>query len=433
MSQKMKDMMQKGKDMGKEKGTQLRGVKPKGTIRGKAAGLVGMQRKNSDDSENHVARPISQLRDPGEFAPPPKRTGSGLLPAPPPTKAAPRKVIMAPSKYQDPRAAPVETPVYQKQLTDSAYHEEEPQYEDEHRPPQPYRVNTTGLATDNLPPPPGRRDGADGRGPPPLPPPSYQAATTGSKPPPPSLPPRLPPRSNSGSSTASAPPAVGPASTGGGYLNQGALSRLGAAGVSVPGFGIGRSSSPANQSNQSPPQPPRPGATPAVPSHMNEVQNRFSRLGTSSTPPATTTPPPPPNEGTTWAQKQAAMKTASAFHKDPSSVSFSDAKAAAGTANNFRQRHGEQVASGFKTANGLNQKYGLADKVGSYTGSHHEQSQGQGAAAPSPLVPGLAGKKKPPPPPPPKKRAGLGHAPAASSAVAGDAPPPVPMSTRPQF
>ncbi|KAH7140598.1 hypothetical protein EDB81DRAFT_798299 [Dactylonectria macrodidyma] len=431
MSQKMKDMMQKGKDMGKEKGTQLRGVKPKGTIRGKAAGLVGMQKK--EDSEHHVARPISQLRDPAEFAPPPKRTGSGLLPAPPPTKAAPRKVIMAPSKYQDPRATPVEAPVYQKQLTNSAHHEEEAQYEEEDRPPQPYRVNTTGLATDNLPPPPGRRDGADGRGPPPLPPPSYQAAMTGSKPPP-SLPPRLPPRTNSASSTASAPPAVSPAPTGGGYLNQGALSRLGAAGVSVPGLGIGRSSpaAPSNPSNPSPPQPPRPGAAPPAPSHMNELQNRFSRLGASSTPPAATTPPPP-SEGTTWAQKQAAMKTASAFHKDPSSVSFSDAKAAAGTANNFRQRHGEQVASGVKAANGLNQKYGLADKVGSYTGSHTAQNQGQGAVAPSPPVSGLAGKKKPPPPPPPKKRAGLGHAPAASNAVADDAPPPVPMATRPQF
>ncbi|KAH6975942.1 hypothetical protein BKA56DRAFT_674462 [Ilyonectria sp. MPI-CAGE-AT-0026] len=426
MSQRMKDMMQKGKDLGKEKGTAIRNVKPKGTIRGKAAGMVGLQRKGSDD-DHHVARPISQLRDPSQFAPPPKRTGSGLLPAPPPTKAAARQVITAPSKYQDPRAAPVEPPKFQKQLEAPPQEEEEPQ-EEEDRPPQPYRVNTTGLATNHLPPPPGRKDGADGRGPPLLPPPSYQSATTGSKPPPPSLPPRLPPRTNSGSSTASAPPVASPASTGSGYLNQGAISRLGAAGVSVPGFGIGRSS-PANQDDPGPPQPPRPGAAPPAPSQMNELQNRFSRLGASSAPPAAS---PPPSEGTTWAQKQAAMKTASAFHKDPSSVSFSDAKAAAGTANNFRQRHGEQVASGVKTANSLNQKYGLMNKVESYTGSHNEHDQVQGTIAPSP-VPGLAGKKKPPPPPPPKKKPGLGNASAVSSAPAGQGPPPVPMSTRPQF
>ncbi|KAF7534419.1 hypothetical protein G7Z17_g13364 [Cylindrodendrum hubeiense] len=227
-------------------------------------------------------------------------------------------------------------------------------------------------------------------------------------------------------STASAPPAVSPASTGSGYLNQGAIGRLGSAGISVPGFGIGGGrSSPASQSDSNPPQPPRPGA---APSHMNELQNRFSKLGTSSAPPASSTPPP--SQGTTWAQKQAALKTASSFQKDPSSVSFSDAKAAAGTANNFRQRHGEQVASGIQTANGPNQKYGVVDKVGSYTGSHAGQDQGQVAVAPSPPVPGLAGKKKPPPPPP-KKRAGLGSATAASGA--GSAPPPVPMSTRPQF
>ncbi|KPM37588.1 hypothetical protein AK830_g8956 [Neonectria ditissima] len=417
MSDRFKNMMDKGKEKGKE----LRAVKPKGTIRGSVTGLVH-RTKSSEDEVGHVARPISQLRDPASFAPPPKRTGSGLAPAPPPT-STPRHVVTAPSKYQDPRAPKVEPPVYQKQPHDPYQQQGGEQEEEDDRPPQPYRANTTGLEVAHLPAPPGRRDGAGGRAPPPLPPPSYQSATSGSKPGPPGLPPRLPPRTNSGSSTAT-PPAVSPASTGNSFTNQGAVSRLGAAGISVPAFGIGRSS-PANQS--SPAQPPQPGAAPPAPSHMNELQNRFSKLGGTAS-----APPNPPGEGTTWAQKQAAMKTASSFHKDPSSVSFSDVKSAAGTANNFRQRHGEQVAAGAKTANGLNQKYGLMDKVGSYTGSHNTHEPTAGAVAASPSVPTLLAKKKPPPPPP-KKKPGLGNTMTASDAPAVDGPPPIPMATRPQF
>lgn len=251
---------------------------------------------------------------------------------------------------------------------------------------------------------------------------------------PPSLPPRLPPRTNSGSTVASSP-AASPAPTGNGLLNQGAVNRLGAAGISVPGFGIGRSS-PAADASPSPTQPPRPSiaSPPPAPaaSHMSELQNRFSKLGTSSS--ANAAAPPPPSEGTTWAQKQAALKTASSFQKDPSSVSLSDARAAASTANNFRQRHGEQVAAGAKTANNLNQKYGLLDKAqNSYSRFQGNQTQTQNEDTPSaPGSPGLAsvvGKKKPPPPPPKKKPALMG----ASAAPSNDEPPPIPMATRPQF
>ena len=51
-----------------------------------------------------------------------------------------------------------------------------------------------------------------------------------------------------------------------------------------------------------------------------------------------------PARGTTWAQKQAALSTASQFQRDPSKVNSADAHAAFSTANNFRQRHGEEVA-----------------------------------------------------------------------------------------
>ncbi|KAF4458971.1 gmp synthase [Fusarium albosuccineum] len=302
--------------------------KPGTTIKGQVNGLLH-RNKSSDDRSDHVAVPISQLKDPSTFAPPPKRTGTGLQPPPPPS-STPRKVITSPSKYQDPRATADEAAYAQQQAGVLQQTQPQQEEEEEPKPRGPYRANTTGLATNHLPKPPGRRDGADGR---PPQPPSYQSAmaAVGGRTAPPSLPPRLPPRTNSGSSTSSPAPAS-PAPTGNTLLNQGAVNRLGAAGVSVPGFGIGRSS-PAAAASPSPP-PPRPGVAspPATPSHMNELQNRFSKLGTSSN----SGPANPPSEGTTWAQKQAALKTASSFQKDPSSVSISDARAAAGTANNFR-------------------------------------------------------------------------------------------------
>lgn len=191
-------------------------------------------------------------------------------------------------------------------------------------------------------------------------------------------------------------------------MDQGSVNRLGAAGVSVPGLGIGGNSA-----------------------QVNELQNRFSKMSTS------TSAAQPQEQGTTWAQKRAALDTASKFQKDPSSVSLSDAKAAASTANNFRQRHGEQVAAGAQKAGAINQKYGVADKLGGFAAkaqgqepaAQHKQQQGQGAALLS-TVGGLTGKKKPPPPPP--KKPGL-SSPAKEDAVGDDEPPPVPMSTRPMF
>ncbi|KAJ4392177.1 hypothetical protein N0V93_005802 [Gnomoniopsis smithogilvyi] len=374
----------------------------KGTfgIRNKVGSVLGRE------PAAHSSRdptPISSLRDPSTFAPPPKRI------LPPPGQAA---------------------------LTQHGHEEavEEPQ-----PPPRPYRADTTGLSTSNLPPPPRRADGAspvhDGGGPPP---PPYTRSTVGAsaKPPPPSLPPRLPPRQNTASPVAEAP------SRQAGFLNQGAMDRLGAAGVSVPGLGIsannGRQPLPPPSLGRSSPKPPS-----SVGSGMSELQSRFGKFGVGggSSPGSTTggtASPPPPAQGTTWAQKQAALKTMSDFKKNPSSVSLSDAKSAASTANNFRQRHGEQVASGVKTANGLDQKYGVSGKVGGYLGNGNESAgsgtgTGHAAGAQSHLntigaVAGL-GKKKPPPPPPPKKKPALG----GGDGARDDTPPPVPMATRPTF
>ncbi|TEA15545.1 hypothetical protein C8034_v011343 [Colletotrichum sidae] len=386
--------------------------KPGTTFKGQVNGLLG--RKDKDDRSDHVARPLSSLQDPSTFAPPPKRVPGQPLPPPPPSRSNASSPGVPPPPYDDSNR-------YAQQQT-----------EEDAPPPQPYRSDTTGLSTSHLPPPPGRKDGADGRTPTPT-----QSAVR----PPPSLPPRLPPRTPSSASTVASPTSPAPpptASSGGGYLNQNAMNRLGAAGISVPAFGIGKTApEPPNRSNSNSPAPPaRPGPLSSPPSQMNELQNRFAKLGKSSGQAAT----PPPTEGTTMEQKQAALRTASNFHRDPKSVSMADARSAASTFNNFRQRHGEQVAAGVKSANNLNQKYGIADKVGKYAGQvgGQQQQQQQTDASPGPLSPppGLAsaiGKKKPPPPPP-KKKPQLGGAPQPPTVLGSgieDAPPPIPLSTKP--
>ncbi|KAI1761712.1 hypothetical protein GGR53DRAFT_469014 [Hypoxylon sp. FL1150] len=330
------------------------------TLKGQVKGLIGRGGDNSSatSSGSHSATPITSLRDPSSFGPPPKRVGYGATAASPQTTGS---TMQQHQSYQQPHSA--QTYGVQSQT-------EEPVAES-----RPFKVNTTGLDTSHLPPPPVRRDSPERRDQAP-PPPSYSMKPGG----PPSLPPRLPPRSGNASPVRTQSPVSTGGSQGGGYLNQDAVTRLGAAGISVPGLGIGK-------------------AAPLPPARS----------------PTTTTP----TQGTTWAQKQAALKTASSFHKDPSSVSFADAKAAAGTAHSFQQRHGDQVASGLKTANGISQRFG---------GGGQKGGGGQGTSmSPIEHIAGIAGKKKPAPPPPSKK-------PQLSGAVNdGGAPPPVPMATRPNF
>lgn len=221
--------------------------------------------------------------------------------------------------------------------------------------------------------PPPRRSATGGRIDPP--PPPYRSATsssassTASKPPPPSLPPRLPPRSQNSPAQDS-------------YINQSAASRLGSSGVNVPDLGIS-------------------------PSYRSSAHDQDQDQGQG--------------QGTSWAQKKSALQTVSSFQRDPSSVSLSDARGAASTANNFRERHGDQVARGASAAGELNQRYGVSERLGGGAG---------GAGGPATALGGLAGKKRPPPPPPPKKGSLAGS---SARDSAGDEPPPLPMSTKPQF
>lgn len=286
-------------------------------------------------------------------------------------------------------------------------------------PPVPYRADTTGLTTNNLPKPPIRRLGNG------IPPESSSANSTARAKPKPALPPRLPPRQGKPAleQHASPPPPYSispppPATTADTGVNQGALKRLGAAGISVPNFGIGGGSGESNpwQNQQSfNKETTTSDKSMNQGSQINDLQSRFSKISTKS-PTAET-----PSQGTTLAQKQAALKTASSFRNDPSSVSLADAKTTVSTANNFRERHGDQVADGLKKSNDLNKKYNLMGKFNSYTsdGTNRPETEDASTAVASDL--NDASKRKPPPPPP--KRSGGGSA---------SSPPPIPLASKPR-
>ncbi|OIW33348.1 hypothetical protein CONLIGDRAFT_666659 [Coniochaeta ligniaria NRRL 30616] len=338
-------------------------------------GLIGKGDKarlaNGPAQEEKTYRepiPITSLRDPASFPPPPKHVATGATPSPPPGQP-----------YRPP-AAGASHQSYTSTHTPQPPQEEPPA-------PKPFRIDTTGLSTSHLPPPPVRRPG--GTTSTPSPPPAHAHA----KPPPPSLPPRLPPRTSTPSSPTQPPPppvrTSQPATQPQGYLNQSAINSLSSKGISVPGFNIG--STPPTSTSPQPSQAPGQGT------------------GAS---------------GTTWAQKRAALQTASSIHKDPTSISASDASSVASTFNNFRQRHGDQVASATSRANA----FASSDRAATPPHPTPTTTPGTGVGS-------LVGKKKPPPPPPAKKP-GLAppRAAGATNQANSDAPPPpVPLATRPQF
>lgn len=356
-----------------------------------------------ETARNHQSAPLSSLTDPNSFAPPPKRVDYSANPAA--SRPAPSTTASSSGSAQ-------------QRLQEKQEAQRRAEEEANRPPPGPYRSDTTGLNTANLPKPPAFRPGV-----------ASPTAGSAAKPKP-SLPPRLPPRQNSNPDAyAPEPPPTyneaTQAAPSGGMLNQGALNRLGQAGVSVPGFGVGR--------NASPPVPPRQNSSPQVPAvqdapattrhgpQLGELQSRFSKMSTG------TGNAEPPATGTSWADKQAALRTASSFRDDPSKVSGADMRNAASTANNFQQRHGAQVASGFKAANGLNQKYGIAGRVNNLASSS-TASPPQSPTASGPSS-NSVGKKPAPPPPPKKKELGGSSGPEGS---AGE-PPPIPLSSKPKF
>lgn len=178
--------------------------------------------------------------------------------------------------------------------------------EDLPKPAVPYRADTTGLRTDNLPRPPGRsvvleQPNAQQRSLPSLPP--RQAGTPTAAP---RATPVLPPRQNEYPDEHTAPPPPPYTATTrqvpevSKLINQDAVRNLGRAGVNVPAFGISTNSQPSSaQASVSGPQ-------------ISELQQRFAKMNHQDTADALSpvagrlataaaqkkAPPPPPKPKT---------------------------------------------------------------------------------------------------------------------------------------
>ena len=366
---------------------------------------------SSDSASEHVSRPLTTLKDPTLFGPPPKNVnyhGGAALP----NEITPHRGGWgAPLSETEIKAAE------QKVHAPSA--EEEREEEEKAKPaapPLPYRADRTGLKTNHLPLPPVHRAVAQQST-------SQPAAIPRASPKArPSVPPRLPSRKESSDVVSSVPYAQPPptydaavehTSPAEGGLNQNAVSRLGKAGISVPGFGIGESNPWKTERTSSNTSIPKAMPAPQV----NELQSRFARMNSGSPKPETV-----PVDGTTFVQKQAAFKTAQDFHRDPSSVTLADAQGAASTANNFRQRHQEQISASAQKANTWNKKFNVTGRVNNFLEKQVSPTTEQPPAvqSPAPAASDLS-NRKPPPPPAPRKPAGF------------HAPPPVPLGTKPNI
>ena len=368
------------------------------------------------EAQEHRSRPLAALKDPSTFGPPPKHVKhhGGAVESQGTTSNAIGSVTPSSGEVKE---QPKEVQFEEASATRNG-------------PPVPYRADTTGLSTRNLPKPPSRYADTQTI--------SNTSSTSLSPKQKPALPPRLPPRRISSPSHDVSPEAPPPYSQNpsegkdvGGLVNRGALTRLGSAGIRVPGLGIGE-----EPAGPDPGQGRHNGSSGSLNLKPTEEQgtqsqglpSRFSKLSIKPSSSSAASPIEAPGQGTSFAQKQAALKTASAFRQDPTSISLSDAKATAATANNFRARHGEQVAAGWQAGNALNKKYDMANRLSDHArAAGNDASPNQGgrdSATSDALGSSTFGIKSRPPPPVPKKPLVEGN-PAPTV-------PPVPWSSKPK-
>ncbi|KAK4668739.1 uncharacterized protein QC764_710120 [Podospora pseudoanserina] len=382
------------------------------SIKGSVKSLVG-RGDDKNKYEHHTPRPLSSLQDPASFAPPPKRTNTGSI------------------SLQE-----------QQQAAGEEEERERP------KPPKPWSLNTTGLSTANLPPPPARRDvpsrpsstsSTGGLGGPP-PPPARSSPGVGQNPraPPPALPPRLPPRSPAGGTNAldNLTKSISAASINNDPTvpkpNQGAMGRLAAAGVNVPGLGIGTASHPPP-----PPQPPRT-SSPSSSSPYTGLAKAGLNHYRSSAPEqkaslrnaaANSLTQQPQNSTTQSSSPHTSLAKAGLNRYNNSAPEQKTALQSAAKTGYHRyqsatpeQKAAVQNAASSAVRGGL-ERYNSAATA-------PEQKAGVSGAATSMFSAAIAAKKKPPPPPPPAKKPQflVGR---NNTGEDGDAPPPIPLGTRP--
>lgn len=330
---------------------------------------------------DHAATPLSALKDPSSFGPPPKKVNYNGAPAERAFDGGSQKGPLTPAEY---RAREEERLKWEKE--EAAREKEARRLEKETklrlRAEQqgeqgasglsPYRNDSTGLSTTQFAPPVARRVAADGTI-------VIRPTAPSMSKPKPSLPPRLPDRQNNNFKIgAPSPPprnqsALAESPSSRGQLSQGSLGASDATSVSTP--------SPAEQSPTDHSGMPRLPARTSTGSssngpitaldnnaQLNELQSRFARMRATS--PTTAAAP---THGGTW------------------------------------------------------EKYGKDDTT-SHTGSSEARfHQGKEVGSPIELRDNTMLPVKKPPPPIPKKKAEL-----FGDSTQGGGPPPIPLSTKPK-
>lgn len=386
------------------------------------AGWMGKGKDpHAEDRAEHVSRPLSSLKDPSSFGPPPRRVGTEGQPVGSPSSPA------APARRGLGAAlSPDQTPQQPNQLDE--------EQDGPARPPLPYRANRTGINTDNLPPPPVRRTDS----------PLHAAAPSPSRP---NLPPRLPAR-NAASNSPSPPPPPYSESDSSIQTNRDSVSRLENAGVSVPALGIGR-----RDSDQSVP------AQRSMNNQVNELQSRFARMSTpgSQTPQDGQSPTESTRTRNSSVEQLPPPTRRDTYNNDNYSTTAArrDSRSAAPLpTNNFRQRSNEHIETGKQKLAAFNQKHRITERIHAYFEEQPAETPARqasgGVAPPPPPHPNLSrqgsnvdmealNRRKAPPPPPPAKKASLKSTPVSNggnnngNANSNDsAPPPLPLGTKPR-
>lgn len=284
---KAKNIAKGGLDRGKDvsKNLPVHRKTWKSDLKGVATGKKP-DNKHYENAMSHQSAPLASLQDPDKFGPPPKHKefydeqGNSLNPVSPVGVSTYQAPELPQSRPQPSggwgRVVPTSNRKQQEE-------EQKQQEEEEARAARgPYKADTTGLRTDNLPAPPVKRDGH-----PPAPAPTPRGNTMSSSPPVPQRQPQaraapvptLPPRMNDHPDKYTPPPppsygeATKPVPQVPAALTAAAVTRLGQAGVSVPGFGIGSKSTDGQQS---------PTSSQGHIGQLSELQQRFARMKPAS-------------------------------------------------------------------------------------------------------------------------------------------------------
>jgi hypothetical protein len=323
------------------------------------------------------------LIDPSSFAPPPKNVNYyGAAATERQVDRIPHKGPLTPAEYQAREKEKAD-----RENEEAAREKEQRRLDreakqslrlaqqgevDGYGPRSSYTNDSTGLSTTQFAPPVARSTAVDGT-----------VVIRPTAPRKPALPPRLPDRQNSSPRirVPSPPPthrsAAPEQSLHRVQLSPGSLNRLAAAGVSGSGIGISSQEQSPTKHGRPPQVPSRTGtgsslngvAAPSDNPQLSELQSRFASMRASSP-------------------------------------------------------HSEQIATGWKSANTSNRKYGASDNAATYSSSAHSEE----LESPIELRDNTVPLDKKAPPPRPKKKAEL----SGISTKVTDISPPIPLSTKPR-